>query len=243
MAPVVRAEIQGLEDLRHHPPVMALVGIPDHGAQGGPIGRSRGLPFLDQVAQGLFADDRKHDLAHDPIGLVEGGPGELEQEVLLAGHALQVVEQFAVHPAFGTRADMVNGLDQEVDQVFGQLAAAEMHEGREPGEPRRFRVSAQLIGGLDRDAPSIPFQFVGKHLVEQIGGQSDPADQLQLGQLGLDAGEARPTRIAPQPQKERGGRFRGCPSPSEPPSAPLAGCNNASSRSRVASVRRPRMRA
>ena len=43
MAPVVRAEIQGPEDLRHHPPVMALVGVADHGAQGGPIGRSRGL--------------------------------------------------------------------------------------------------------------------------------------------------------------------------------------------------------
>ena len=117
---VVRAEIQGLEDLRHHAAVMALVGVPDHGAQGGPIGRSRGLPFLDQVAQGLFADDREHDLAHDPVGLIEGGPGELEQEVLLAGDALQVVEQLAVHPAFGPCADVVDGLDQEVDQVVGQ---------------------------------------------------------------------------------------------------------------------------
>ena len=208
MAPVVRAEIQGPEDLRHHPPVMALVGVPDHGAQGGPIGRPRGLPFLDQVAQGLFADDREHDLAHDPVGVIEGGPGELEEEVLLAADALQVVEQLAVHPAFGPRADLVDGLGQEVDQVVRQLAAAEMHEGREPGEARRFGVSAQLMGSLDRDAPSIPFQFLGKHLVEQIGRQPDPADQLQLGQLGLDAGEARPTRIATQPEKERGGRSR-----------------------------------
>ena len=143
-----------------------------------------------------------------PSGSVEGGPGELEEEVLLAADALQVVEQFAVHPAFGPRADMVNGLGQEVDQVVGQLAAAEVHEGREPGEPRRFGVSAQLIGGLDRDAPSIPFQFLGKHLVEQVGGQSDPADQLQPGQLGLDAGEARPTRIATQLEKERGAVLR-----------------------------------
>jgi hypothetical protein len=103
---------------------------------------------------------------------------------------------------------MVNGLDQEVDQAIRQLALAKMYEGREPGEPRRFRMSAQLIGGLDRDAPSIPFQLVGKHLVEQIGGQSDPADQLHLGQLGLDAGEARPPRIATHPKKERGGDSR-----------------------------------
>ena len=35
------------------------------------------------------------------------------------------------------------------------------------------------------------------HLVEQVGRQPDPADQLQPGQLGLDAGEARPPWIAP----------------------------------------------
>ena len=166
------------------------------------------LAFLDQVAQGLFADDREHDLAHDPVGVIEGGPGELEEEVLLAADALQVVEQFAVHAAFGPRSDLVDGLGQEVDQVVGQLAATEVHEGREPGEPRRFGVSPQLMGGLDRDTPSIPFQFLGKHLVEQVGGQPDPADQLQPGQLGLDAGEARPTRIATQLEKECGGRSR-----------------------------------
>ena len=135
---------------------------------------------LTKSRKGLFGDHRKHNLANDPIGSVEGGPGELEQEVLLAGHAFQVVEQLAVHPAFGTRADMVNGLDQEVDKAIRQLALAKMHEGREPGEPGRFRMSAQLIGGLERDSPSIPFQFVGKHLAEQIGGQFDPADYLQL---------------------------------------------------------------
>ena len=75
--------------------------------------------FLDQVAQGLFADDREHDLAHDPVGVIEGGPGEVEEEVLLAADALQVVEQLAVHPAFGPGADLVDGLGQEVDQVVG----------------------------------------------------------------------------------------------------------------------------
>ena len=40
-------------------------------------------------------------------------------------------------------------------------------------------------------------------MVEQIGGQSDPADQLQLGQFGLDAGEARPAWIGPQVHQHR----------------------------------------
>ena len=183
---------------------MALGGVPDHGAQGRPVGRSCGLGFLDQVAQGLFADDREHDLAHDPVGLIEGGTGDLEEEILLAADALQIVQQFAVHPAFGSHANLVDGLGQEVDQVVGQLAAPEVHEGREPGEVRRFGVSAQLVGGLGRDTSSVPFQFLGKHLVERVGRQPDPADQLQPGQLGLDAGDAWPTRIAMQLEKECG---------------------------------------
>jgi hypothetical protein len=147
--------------------------------------------------QGLFADDREDDLAHDPVGVIEGGPGEAEEEVLLAADALQVVEQLTVHAALSPCSDLVNGLGQKVDQVVGQLSATEVHEGREPGEARRFGVSPKLMGSLDRDAPSIPLQFLGEHLVEQVGRQPDPADQLQPGQLGLDAGEARPPRIAP----------------------------------------------
>jgi hypothetical protein len=106
-------------------------------------------------------------------------------QVLLAADALQVVEQLTVHAAFGPGADLVNGLGQEVDQVVGQLPAAEVHEGREPGEARRFGVSPQLMGSLDRNSPSIPLQFLREHLVEQVGRQPDPADQLQPGQLGL----------------------------------------------------------
>src|SRR5512142_3003142 len=64
------------------------------------------------------------------------------------------------------------------------------------------------MGSLDRDTPSIPLQLLGEHLVEQVGRRPDPADQLQPGQLGLDAGEARTTRIATQPEKERGGGSR-----------------------------------
>src|SRR4051812_44456684 len=60
-------------------------------------------------------------------------------------------------------------LGQEVDQVVGQLSATKVHEGREPGEARRFGVSPKLMGSLDRNAPSIPLQFLGEHLVEQVG--------------------------------------------------------------------------
>ena len=63
-------------------------------------------------------------------------------------------------------------------------------------------MAAQLVGGLGSDMPPIPLEFVGKHPVKQIGRQPDPADQLQLGQRILNAGEARLARIAAQPQKQ-----------------------------------------
>ena len=63
---------------------MAAVGIADDGAQRRPIGRAGRLPFLDEVAQGLLAGDREHDLAHDAVGLRQRGVGQLEQDVLLA---------------------------------------------------------------------------------------------------------------------------------------------------------------
>ena len=81
---VVRAEFQGLKNLRHHAAVVAPVGIADRRCAGGPIGRSRRFPFLDQIAQGLLAGDREHNVAHDAVGLVQRGVGQLEQEVLLA---------------------------------------------------------------------------------------------------------------------------------------------------------------
>ncbi len=55
---------------------------------------------------------------------------------------------------------------------------AKVRKCRDPGESRCVRMSAQLVGSLDRDAPSIPSDFTGKHLVNQIGRQTDPAEQL-----------------------------------------------------------------
>ena len=76
----------------------------------------------------------------------------------------------------GPCADVVDGFDEQIDQVIGQRPAAPMHEGRKPGEPGRLRMPAELVGGLGGDAPSIPIELMGKHAVEQIGGQLDLAD-------------------------------------------------------------------
>jgi len=70
-----------IEHLRHHSAVMTLVGIPDHGAERGPVGRTRGLRFLHQIPQGLLADNRKDDIAHGTIRFLQSRAGNLEQVV------------------------------------------------------------------------------------------------------------------------------------------------------------------
>jgi hypothetical protein len=205
---IVRAEFQSLKYLRHHPAVMALVGIPDHRAQRGSVGWTRGLCFLDQIAQGLFADDRKHNIAHNTIRFPQSCAGDFEQQVLFARDALQIVEQFAVNPVLSTCADVVNGFDEQIDQVIGQRPTAQMHEDRKPGEPGRLRMATEFVRGLGGNTPPIPLELMGKRAVEQTGRQLDLADQLQLGQFVLDAHQPRSAWIAAQPQKQCGGWLR-----------------------------------
>ena len=143
---VVRTEFQALKDVGRHAAVMTLVGIADHRPERGLVARPRGLCLLDQITQGLFADHRKDDLAHGPVRFLESRAGKVEQEILLARDALQIIEQFPIHPAFGARPDAMNGLDQNIDEVIRQRQAAHMHEGREPSEPCRLRMPAEPVG-------------------------------------------------------------------------------------------------
>jgi hypothetical protein len=169
-----------------------------------PVGWTCGLRFFDQITQGLFADDWKDDIAHDAIRFIQRRAGDFEQQVLLAADTFQIVKQFALDPMLGTCADVVDGFDEQINQVIGQRPAAQMHEGREPGEPGRLRMPAELVGGLDGDTPPIPIELMGKHAVEQPRRQLDLANQIQLGQLVLDARQPRFAWIAAQPQKQRG---------------------------------------
>ena len=202
MVRIVRAEFQALEDFGHHAAVMTLVGIADHRSQRRPVARACGLGLPDQIAQGLFPDNREDDIAHDAVGLFEGGAGEVEQQVLLAGDAFQIVEQLALHPALGARADVMNGLDQKIGQVVRQHPAVQMPESGEPCEPGRLRMAAEFVGRLGCDPPPIALELMGKDAVKQIGRQSNSAGQLQSGQRLLNAGQAWLPRIAAQPQKQ-----------------------------------------
>ncbi len=206
MSLVVRAKFQGLENLRRHAAVVAAVGVADDGAQCCPVGRAGRFPFLDQVAQGLLAGYREHNLADDAIGSRQRGVGQLEQDVLLAADALEIVEQFALDLPLGVSADAMNGLDQKVDQAVGERPAAQMRESRKRRQPKRFGMPTQFVRGLDRDSLAIAFDIVRPRVSKKIGGQPKLANQIELGQLGLQAVDARPARIGAQMHQHRRNR-------------------------------------
>src|SRR5271163_4769157 len=110
---IVRAKFQPPQDLRHHTTVMTLIRIPDHRAEGSPVDWPRGLRFPDQITQGLLADNRENDITHDSIRFLQRRASDLEQQILLARDALQVLEQFTLDPMLGARADVVNGFDKK----------------------------------------------------------------------------------------------------------------------------------
>jgi hypothetical protein len=56
-----------------------------------------------------------------------------------------------LHPALGARTNVMDGLDEQIDQIIGQYPAAQMDVDREPGKPGRLRMAAQLIGGFCRN--------------------------------------------------------------------------------------------
>ena len=64
MAVVVGAELQGEQEFERHAAIVSLVGVADHCAHCGAVGRPGGLPLLDQVAQRLFVDHRKDHIAN-----------------------------------------------------------------------------------------------------------------------------------------------------------------------------------
>ena len=99
-----------------YPFTVSEAGVADHGAQCDAISRPGGFPLLHQVAQRLFSDHRKHHIAHHAVGLGERGVGKFEQQVLLSGDTLEVVQQLSLNLALGTRVDLMDGFDLSISR-------------------------------------------------------------------------------------------------------------------------------
>ena len=132
---VVGAEVQGTQQARHHAAVVRSVGVADDGLDVLAVGRTAGLPFLDQVAQRLLIDDRVDHVLDDAVGLRQGGLGQLEEQTVLAGDAFEVLQQFLFDAAFGAGADAVDGAQQQIHQGVREFALAQVAEDGQQRQP------------------------------------------------------------------------------------------------------------
>ena len=79
---------------------------------------------------------------------------------MFAAHTLEIVEELTLDFPLGPRADVANGLDQQIDQVVCQAATAQIGKGCQPSEPRRLRVAAQLVGCFHSDASAVTLHLM-----------------------------------------------------------------------------------
>ena len=63
----------------------------------------------------MLTDYRINYFSHNSVWICQCGIGELEEQILLATYAFEILKQLALNFPFRTCADVVNGFNQEVD--------------------------------------------------------------------------------------------------------------------------------
>jgi hypothetical protein len=66
----------------------------------------------------------------------------------------------------------MDGLDQQVYQVVGQATGTQIHKGRQPGDARSVKMSAQVAWHFDRYAPPAALEVARRSTVKQITGKN-----------------------------------------------------------------------
>jgi len=143
MRGVVAAELEDLQQGDQAAAVVTGVGGPQRGLHRAPVQRPLRLVLVHQLAQRLLAAGHRREdhLADRVVGLRESGFGDREQNVLLARHPPERVDQLVVHPALGPSPDAMDGRDQQIDQRVGDLPLPLMHQRGEQRDRQRFGVT------------------------------------------------------------------------------------------------------
>ena len=106
---VIRAEGECLKQLWYHLAIMSAVGVADHCTQSSTIGWPGSLPFFNKVAQCLLADYRINYFSQNSVRICKCSIGELEEQILLAAYAFEVLKQLALNFPLRTCTNVVNG--------------------------------------------------------------------------------------------------------------------------------------
>jgi len=145
---IAAAERQHAQQPDQAAPVVVGVGRLQRGRHGAPVDRALGLELVHQLPQRLLTAGHRgeHHLADR---VIRGGPrrlGDLEQDVFLAAHPLEGVDQLGGDLLLCPGGDPVHGGDQQVHQRVGDLPFPLVQQRCQQRQPQRHRVRTQVRG-------------------------------------------------------------------------------------------------
>ncbi|WP_331764226.1 hypothetical protein OH786_38600 (plasmid) [Streptomyces atratus] len=127
---------------------------------------------------------REHDLTDRPLRGAQRRLGELEEDVLLARHLLERVDELLGDLLLRPRPDPVHRGDQQLHQRVGDLPLPLMQQRGQQRHPQRHRVRPQ-VGRRLHSGPRPPSGHdLRRDVDEQIPWQADRPHRQELVDLG-----------------------------------------------------------
>lgn len=162
-----------------------LTRCSDDFADWGRAGNQPCASHVHQLLQRLLATPHSGEdhLAHLTVRRGQRRLGDGEQNVLLARHPLEGVDQLVRHLLLGACADPVHRGDQQVHQRVRDLALPLHQQRGQQGHGRLVRPAAQVRRRFDGRPLPPGCQHLRRYVREQRWGQADRPDRGQLADL------------------------------------------------------------
>ncbi|MEA2231766.1 MAG: hypothetical protein QOD83_1582 [Solirubrobacteraceae bacterium] len=112
--------------------------------------------------------------------MFERGLGEAKKDGLLAAYATQIADQLTLDTVLRSGADAVHELDQQIDERVGDLRCARPAQRGQQRQPDRLAGGTQIGWVQLRGARPPRGDLTLRRVGEQVGGQPDRADTLEL---------------------------------------------------------------
>jgi hypothetical protein len=156
-----------------------------------------------QIPQHRLRRDREHGVPHQPVTSVHSCLREPEQQVLLAGNPLELLDQFLGHLHLGAGVDSMHRGNQQLDQHVGDLPLKRVQQRRQQGQRHSWRVLAQVARRFHRRASPPASNDLRRNAGEHAVGQAYRADRLQLSDLGQHRVQTDVARLRPDSGQHR----------------------------------------
>ena len=218
------AELEDVEQPDQAAAVVVGVGRLQRRLHRAPVQRPAGLELVHELAQRLLTarDRRKHDAADGAVRRCQRRLGDAEEDVLLAVHALERVDELLGDLLLRARPDPMHGRDQQVHERVGDLSLALAQQRRHQRKAQRLGMRPQMRRRLDGRPGAPADDDVGRVLPDLCSMTLDraarplvgadicgrdlqlPRDELDCGMGQLRAVGREPTvaRVVLQQQRE-----------------------------------------